>query len=254
MKQYTIIGGINGVGKSSLSGVLRHQLPDMGLIIDPNVIVSKESCDRLTAGKLALARVENCLQKGINFSQETTLSGRRTIRTIQQAREKNYHIRLYYVGVSGAEESLFRIANRVRKGRHNIPKQDVLRRYEKRFADLAEVLPYCDEVHFYDNENGFREVALYQSGEIMPLVTSPPQWLRDLWHGKTMSRHKRKPPRSTVTSAAVFCCILSVLSCAFETSAHKFWDSSIQNKPHSNRETSRNCVAFRWWSIGDSNP
>ena len=127
MKQYTIIGGMNGVGKSSLSGVLRHQLPDMGLIIDPNVIVSKESCDRLTAGKLALARVENCLQKGINFSQETTLSGRRTIR----------------------------------------------------FADLAEVLPYCDEVHFYDNENGFREVALYQSGEIMPLVTSPPQWLRD---------------------------------------------------------------------------
>lgn len=107
MKQYTIIGGINGVGKSSLSGVLRHQLPDMGLIIDPNVIVSKESCDRLTAGKLALARVENCLQKGINFSQETTLSGRRTIRTIQQAREKNYHIRLYYVGVSGAEESFF---------------------------------------------------------------------------------------------------------------------------------------------------
>lgn len=179
MKQYTIIGGVNGVGKSSLSGVLRHQLPDMGLIIDPDTIAAKESCDRLTAGKLAVARVENCLQKGINFSQETTLSGRRTIRTIQQAREKNYHIRLYYVGVSGAEESLFRIANRVRKGGHNIPKQDVLRRYKKRFTDLAEVLPYCDEVHFYDNENGFREVALYQSGEIMPLVTSLPQWLRD---------------------------------------------------------------------------
>jgi predicted ABC-type ATPase len=35
LKQYTIIGGVNGVGKSSLSGVLRHQLPDMGLIIDP---------------------------------------------------------------------------------------------------------------------------------------------------------------------------------------------------------------------------
>lgn len=83
------------------------------------------------------------------------------------------------MGVSGAEESLFRIANRVRKGGHNIPKQDVLRRYEKRFADLAEVLPYCDEVYFYDNENGFREVALYQSGEITPLVTSLPQWLRD---------------------------------------------------------------------------
>lgn len=186
MKQYTIIGGVNGVGKSSLSGVLRHQLPDMGQIIDPDSIAAKEGCDRLTAGKIAVARVENCLQKGINFSQETTLSGRRTLRTIQQARENNYHIRLYYVGISGAEESLSRIANRVRKGGHDIPKPDVLRRYEKRFADLGEVLPYCDEVHFYDNENGFREVALYQSGEIMPLTLVLPQWLQNFtaWQQK----------------------------------------------------------------------
>ena len=47
MKIYTIVGGVNGVGKSSLSGVLRHQLPDMGLIIDPDTIAAKESCDRL---------------------------------------------------------------------------------------------------------------------------------------------------------------------------------------------------------------
>ncbi|MFQ9436989.1 MAG: hypothetical protein ACLR1R_11950 [Ruminococcus callidus] len=106
MKQYTIVGGINGVGKSSLSGVLRHQLPDMGVIIDPDSIAVQEHCDRLTAGKLAISKVNDCLKKGINFSQETTLSGRRTLRIIQQAREKDYHIRLYYVGVSSAEESL----------------------------------------------------------------------------------------------------------------------------------------------------
>ena len=52
MKQYTIVGGVNGVGKSSLSGVLRHQLPDMGVIIDPDSIAVQEHCDRLTAGKL----------------------------------------------------------------------------------------------------------------------------------------------------------------------------------------------------------
>ena len=95
MKQYTIVGGVNGVGKSSLSGVLRHQLPDMGVIIDPDSIAAQEHCDRLTAGKLAISKVNDCLKKGINFSQETTLSGRRTLRTIQQAREKDYHIRMY---------------------------------------------------------------------------------------------------------------------------------------------------------------
>ncbi|WP_298483131.1 hypothetical protein [uncultured Ruminococcus sp.] len=179
MKQYTIIGGVNGVGKSSLSGVLRRQLSDMGMIIDPDTIAVQQHCDRLTAGKNAIAKVKECLQKGINFSQETTLSGRRTLRTIQQAREENYFIRLYYVGISTAEESLYRIANRVRKGGHNIPEHDVLRRYEKRFADLAEVLPYCDEVHFYDNENGFREVAIYQNGDMIPQAEQLPKWLHD---------------------------------------------------------------------------
>ncbi len=179
MKQYTIIGGVNGVGKSSLSGVLRQQLSDMGMIIDPDAIAAQECCDRLTAGKIAISKVNECLKKGINFSQETTLSGRRTLRTIQQAREENYHIRLYYVGVSTAEESLYRIAYRVRKGGHDIPTNDVRRRYEKRFADLSEVLPYCDEAHFYDNENGFKEVAIYRNGDILPQVMRLPQWVRD---------------------------------------------------------------------------
>ena len=179
MKQYTIIGGVNGVGKSSLSGVLRRQLSDMGIIIDPDTIAAQECCDRLTAGKIAISKVNECLKKGINFSQETTLSGRRTLRTIQKAREENYHIRLYYIGVSTAEESIYRIAYRVRKGGHDIPSQDVLRRYEKRFSDLTAVLPYCDEVHFYDNENGFKEVAIYQNGDIIPQTEDLPQWLCD---------------------------------------------------------------------------
>lgn len=179
MKQYTIIGGVNGVGKSSLSGVLRHQMSDMGIIIDPDTIATQQHCDRLTAGKIAIDKVNECLKKGVNFSQETTLSGRRTLRTIQKAREENYYIRLYYVGVNTAEESLCRIANRVRKGGHDIPLDDVYRRYEKRFADLAEILPYCDEVHFYDNENGFEEVAIYRNGDTIPQGERSPKWLHD---------------------------------------------------------------------------
>lgn len=179
MKKYTIIGGVNGVGKSSFSGVLRRQLTDMGIIIDPDVIALKQQCDRLTAGKIAVAKVKECLQKGINFSQETTLSGRRTLQTIQKAREEDYYIRLYYIGVSTAEESLYRIANRVRKGGHNIPADYVYRRYNKRFKDLAEILPYCDEVHFYDNENGFDEAAVYRNGEVIIQGEKLPKWLHD---------------------------------------------------------------------------
>ena len=34
MKTYTIVGGVNGVGKSSLTGVLKSRTTDLGVIVD----------------------------------------------------------------------------------------------------------------------------------------------------------------------------------------------------------------------------
>lgn len=73
-----------------------------------------------------------------------------------------------------------RIENRVKKGGHNIPDADVIRRFQKRFEDLTTILLYCDEATFYDNENGFLAVAEYKNGEIMQIGSSQPQWLKEL--------------------------------------------------------------------------
>ena len=78
------------------------------------------------------------------------------------------------------EESLGRIRNRVAKGGHNIPREDVERRFSTRFEDVLRVLPYCDEARFFDNDNGFVEVAEYRNGELFPRVANPPRWLREL--------------------------------------------------------------------------
>ena len=133
MKIYTIIGGVNGVGKSSLTGVLASESNDLGVIIDTDKITASLAGDKIKGGKAAIKRINNSLEKGINFTQETTLSGSRTLKTIKRARELDYFIRLYYVGVNSADESMKRIRNRVEKGGHDIPEQDVKRRYNKRF-------------------------------------------------------------------------------------------------------------------------
>ena len=73
------------------------------------------------------------------------------------------------------EESLGRIRNRVAKGGHDIPREDVERRFQSRFADVLRVLPYCDEARFFDNDNGFVEVAEYRNGELIPRVSNPPR-------------------------------------------------------------------------------
>lgn len=180
MKIYTIIGGVNGVGKSSLSGVLSAESSDLGIIIDTDKITAEIGGEKIKGGKLAIKRIDDCLNKGVNFTQETTLAGVRTIKTIQKARELDYYIRLYYVRVSSSDESIKRIKNRVEKGGHNIPTEDVERRYNKRFEDLAKVLPYCNEVRFFDNENGFVEKAEYKNGLLITKSEIIPQWLKDL--------------------------------------------------------------------------
>ncbi len=180
MKIYTIIGGVNGVGKSSLSGVLSAESSDLGIIIDTDKLTAEQGGDRIKGGKLAIRRIDDCLEKGVNFTQETTLSGLRTVKTIRRARELDYFIRLYYIGVDSAEESISRIANRVRKGGHDIPTELVCRRFGKRFADLAAVLPYCNEVRLFDNENGFTETAEYRNGSLMIKTDRIPKWLNDL--------------------------------------------------------------------------
>ncbi|HIS69115.1 MAG TPA: hypothetical protein IAA58_07150 [Candidatus Gallacutalibacter stercoravium] len=176
MKTYTIIGGVNGTGKSSLTGVLKAETTDLGQIIDVDKITASLGGNRLQGGKEAIARIEDCLQKGICFTQETTLSGQRTEKTARRARAQGYYIRLYYVGLDTSQESLKRIRNRVEKGGHDIPAPDVLKRFDSRFRDVQKILPYCDEATFFDNDNGFRAVGEYRNGEIIQIADQPPVW------------------------------------------------------------------------------
>ena len=179
MQIYTIIGGVNGCGKSSLTGALKAERSDLGLLIDVDKLAAQLGSP-VEGGKAAVRKIDECLEKGISFTQETTLSGARTERTIRRAKERGYTIRLYYIGLDTMEESLGRIANRVAKGGHDIPREDVERRFQSRFADVLRILPYCDEARFFDNDNGFVEVAEYRNGELIPRVSNPPRWLLEL--------------------------------------------------------------------------
>ena len=166
MKIYTIVAGIDGCGKSSLLGILKTETQHIGQVFDEN--------------ENAVALIEECLEREICFTQETTLSGRKTLDTIKRAIAKDYYIRLYYVGLDTMEESLLRIENRVKRGGHNIHTETVANRFSKRFDDLLAVLPYCNEATFYDNDNGFVTVAKYKNGEMHTIGKTLPAWLKEL--------------------------------------------------------------------------
>ena len=180
MKIYTIVGGVNGVGKSSFSGVLKSRTTDLGVIVDVDKITAQVGKGAIEGGKAAIAIMEDCIEKGVSFTQETTLSGYRVKNTAQRVKEAGYYVRLYYVGLDTVEESKKRIANRVEHGGHNINTEDIERRFASRWEAVKAVLPYCDEAAFYDNDNGFVEVAAYRNGELILEGDYRPRWISEL--------------------------------------------------------------------------
>ena len=167
MKICTIIGGIDGVGKSSLLGVLRAVRTDLGLVVD-----EKE--------KAASERIETALKDGISFSYEATLHGEFSKELCRRAKDAGYAVRLYYVGLDPVDENLLRIKNRAKNSGANAVYQEVQNQYAHRMDDLTVVLPYCDCADFYDNYNGFALIARKVDGHIESVGDYHPQWITKL--------------------------------------------------------------------------
>ena len=87
MKVFTLIGGVNGAGKSSLTGSLKAERTDLGVIVDPDKITAEMGGDEYEGGKLAVERIEKALEDGVNLTQETTLSGGYPKRLAKRAKE-----------------------------------------------------------------------------------------------------------------------------------------------------------------------
>ena len=186
LKEYILIAGVNGTGKSSFRGVLEGQGVPIGHIVDPDLIAKQNNYNELSAGKQAVREIQACLQKGETITQETTLSSHQVRKTIVKAKEQGYRIVMYYIGLNTKYESIYRIANRVRKGGHDIPPDDVIRRFENRFDSLDRVVPLCDKVIFYDNENGFIKVAEITNGDFCYTNGYHPDWIVE-YHSRFLS-------------------------------------------------------------------
>lgn len=177
-KVFTILAGVNGVGKSSAMGILRTTSESYGAIIDPDDYAIKYG-GNIKGGKEALKDIEYCIENGFAFTEETTLSGKHIIATAKKAKEHGYTINLIYIGLNSAQDSIDRVANRVKHGGHDIPSETIIRRYNHRFEQLSKILDYCDTAKFYDSSNGYQLVAVYNriSNTMDQTTSTPPEWL-----------------------------------------------------------------------------
>ena len=170
---YLVFAGVNGAGKSTFyhSDCWRVEgVPKRMERVNPDEIVREQGgdwqcwADQVRAGKVALERIEHCLEHRRSFNQETTLSGRTSLRTIKQAHELGYRVVMYYIGVDSAETALARIRHRVEMGGHDIDSESVQRRMRASQANFSLALDYCDEAYAFDNTYEFRCLAQWANG------------------------------------------------------------------------------------------
>lgn len=169
MKTFTLIGGVRGVGKTSLLGVLRAMRTDLGTTFD-------ENC----SGKSVADRIKAALADGINVSYETSLHGDYPKCLCSEAKELGYTVRLYYIGLDTASECGLRLQHRSGSGDIENALWKLQEQFEQRFSDITAVLPFCDEANFLDNNNGFRFVGQYRSGRVQFVGDYAPAWLQQL--------------------------------------------------------------------------
>jgi len=129
-----VVGGPNGAGKTTLA--LTYAAQFGVAYVGADKIAFELSPDdpakvNVAAGRKFIETIRQHIVDGNGLVVETTLSGRSYARLIQAAREAGYLISISFVFVDRADTCVARVKQRVRKGGHHVPEQDVRRRFTR---------------------------------------------------------------------------------------------------------------------------
>jgi len=154
MPKAIFIVGLNGSGKSTIRDVV--SMPDNILIIDPDKIQRENSLNELSAGRLASKTFHDAIHEKKDFLMESTLTGKTSLKKIQQSKDAGFDVDCYYVGLSNVDENIKRVKQRVANGGHNIPENIIRRRYDDSYNNLESLVKIVDSLRVYDNTDSFK--------------------------------------------------------------------------------------------------
>lgn len=181
----TIVAGPNGSGKSTYTRAIRESL---GVpVIDPDwearlVRPDAPQAAAVEGGKQAIKRARAYLVNNLSFAAETTLAGKTYLRMMAEAKQKGWLIDLIYVGVASVETSIDRVAQRVAQGGHNVPEEDIRRRYTRSLANLPIAIELANRATILDNSTaaGHQPIAIVENGRVVEQVRELPEWIKTL--------------------------------------------------------------------------
>ena len=158
-KHLYIISGPNGAGKTTASYSVLPKILHCREYVNADEIArglspfNPESV-AIEAGRLMLGRIAELLRRNESFSIETTLATRSYFRLIEKAHHEGYEVTLLYFW-----QAIERVAERVSKGGHSIPRDVIVRRYYEGIDNLFRIyMPMVDTWIMVDNSITPRDI------------------------------------------------------------------------------------------------
>jgi predicted ABC-type ATPase len=163
-----LIAGCNGAGKTTFAKeFLPREVKCLRFLNADEMARGLSPLDpaagAVKATRLLLREIRDAIQSRQTFGLETTLSGLTYVRMLVNAREQSYAVKLFYLWLPSANVAIRRVRERVRKGGHSVPVNDIRRRYKRSLRNLVNhYLPLADEWTVFDNSG--REPRLVADG------------------------------------------------------------------------------------------
>jgi predicted ABC-type ATPase len=124
---------------------------------------------KISAGKLFFRRLNEAVEQNESLLIESTLSGRYLQKFIERVQKQDYQVRIVFLFVESTEILIERIAERVKKGGHFVPDEDVRRRFARGKQNFWGI--YRNLVTrwslVYNSERNFQEVAFGEKDEFL---------------------------------------------------------------------------------------
>ena len=95
----------------------------------------------MAAGRQFLRRLDAFIDDRISFVVESTLAGRGLAQAVDRMNGAGYVMRIAFVFLDSADRCVRRVQERIRKGGHAVPEEDIRRPLHAEQDELLDVMP-----------------------------------------------------------------------------------------------------------------
>lgn len=153
----TMIAGPNGAGKTTAALKLLPEFLSLHEFVNADEIAKglnplNPYGQPVAAGRVMLQRIDELICEKKSFAFESTGSSQVFLNKIRQAKDTGYKFKLVFLWLPSVQVAKNRVRWRVAQGGHDVPEQDIERRFIRCLINLVvHYLPLADEAAIYDS-------------------------------------------------------------------------------------------------------